>query len=132
MNERLYRSTTDKFIAGVCGGLAEYFRVDPSIVRVLFVLLAFASGVGLLTYLVMCVVVPKRPVGEVGPPPEHLAGWNSYLPGIILVGIGVLMLIIHVFRWIHWHMIWPVIVILIGLALVFYHGGRSTREQHTA
>ena len=132
MNERLYRSTTDKFIAGVCGGLAEYFRVDPSIVRVLFVLLSFASGVGLITYLVMCMVVPKRPVGTVSPTPEHLAGWNSYLPGVILVGIGVLMLVIHVFRWINWHMIWPVIVILIGLALVFYHGGRSTREHHTA
>lgn len=57
--KKLYRSTTDRRIGGVCGGLGEYFAVDPTIVRVIFVILLFA-GVGLLAYLVMWVIVPRK------------------------------------------------------------------------
>ncbi len=62
MNDRLYRSREDRVIAGVAGGLAERLDVDPSIVRVLWVILAFLSG-GLLAlvYLVMMIVVPEQP-----------------------------------------------------------------------
>ncbi|MBI5266230.1 MAG: PspC domain-containing protein [candidate division Zixibacteria bacterium] len=129
MNEKLYRSTTDKFVGGVCGGLAEFFRIDPSIVRVVFVLLTLASaGTGIIAYLVMLIVIPKRPYGEETPATER-TGWNSYLPGVILIGVGAVLLIVKVFQWIHWHMVWPVILILIGLALVFYNTGRSRKEQ---
>lgn len=58
--EKLYRSTVDKKIAGVCGGLAEYFNVDPLLIRIIFVVLLFA-GVGLIAYLIMWFMVPKRP-----------------------------------------------------------------------
>jgi phage shock protein PspC (stress-responsive transcriptional regulator) len=57
---RLYRSTTDRKIAGVCGGLAEYFEVDPVLVRGIFVALAIAGGVGVVLYAVLWMVVPKR------------------------------------------------------------------------
>ena len=56
---KLYRSTTNRQIAGVCGGIAEYFGIDPVIVRVIFVVLFF-TGVGLLLYLIMWVIVPKK------------------------------------------------------------------------
>lgn len=129
MNEKLCRSTTDKFVGGVCGGLAEFFRIDPSIVRVVFVLLTLASaGTGVIAYLVMLIVIPKRPLGEAAPAVER-TGWNSYLPGVILIGVGAVLLIVKVFQWIHWHLVWPIILILIGLALVFYNTGRSRKEQ---
>lgn len=58
MERRLYRSRTDRMIWGVCGGLAKYLNLDPTLVRILFVLLIFASGVGILAYIIMAIVVP--------------------------------------------------------------------------
>ncbi len=58
MEKRLYRSRSDRMIWGVCGGLAKYFDIDPTIVRIIAVLLAFASGVGVLAYVILAVVVP--------------------------------------------------------------------------
>ena len=59
-NKRLYRSTTDRQIAGVCGGLAEYFGIDPTIVRILFVLATLAGGPGLIAYIVLALVIPDQ------------------------------------------------------------------------
>lgn len=63
MTKRLYRSRKERMVAGVCGGLAEYFDIDPTIVRLVFVLLALAGGPGLVIYIVMAIVVPEEPVG---------------------------------------------------------------------
>lgn len=62
MNKRLYRSRTNRKIAGVCGGLAEYFNIDPTIIRVIAVLLLLPGGVpGLLPYIILWIVVPESP-----------------------------------------------------------------------
>jgi len=58
MEKRLYRSRSDRMLWGVCGGLAKYFGMDPTIVRVLAVLLIFANGLGILAYVIMAIVVP--------------------------------------------------------------------------
>jgi phage shock protein C len=58
---RLYRSRTDRKLAGVCGGLAQYFNTDATLMRVLFVVLALLGGPGLLIYLVLWIVVPEEP-----------------------------------------------------------------------
>jgi phage shock protein C len=60
---RLYRSRSNRMLAGVCGGLAQYFNIDPTLVRVLFVVLAVLGGSGLLIYLVLWIVVPEEPQG---------------------------------------------------------------------
>ncbi len=65
--KRLYRSRTNKIIAGVCGGLAEYFSIDPTIVRIAFVLFAFAWGAGIFVYLVMMVIIPLEGKDEAAP-----------------------------------------------------------------
>lgn len=57
-NKRLARSSTDNRIFGVCGGLGEYFNIDPTFIRLAFVLLFFARGVGFLTYLAFAIVLP--------------------------------------------------------------------------
>ncbi len=65
MTKRLYRSRKEKVIAGVCGGLAEYFKVDPVIIRVLFVILLLPGGFpGFIPYIVMWVIVPLEPTGS--------------------------------------------------------------------
>lgn len=59
--KRLYRSRKERRIAGVCGGIAEYLAVDASLVRILWVLLAFAGGPGVLLYIIMAAVLPEEP-----------------------------------------------------------------------
>jgi len=60
--KRLYRSTTDRKIAGVCGGLAEYFNIDPTLVRVIFVILLLPGGLpGFVPYVILWIVVPWKP-----------------------------------------------------------------------
>jgi phage shock protein C len=62
MDDRLYRSTDDRMLAGVAGGLAEMWDADPSVVRIVWALLAFfTGGIALLVYIVMAIVVPERP-----------------------------------------------------------------------
>ena len=59
-SRRLYRSRTNRSIAGVCGGLGEYFKVDPTLIRILFVLFALAGGPGLLAYIILWLVMPEE------------------------------------------------------------------------
>jgi phage shock protein C len=69
MNGRLYRSRDERVLAGVAGGLAEYLDVDPSLVRVVWVILAlFSGGAFLLIYIVMALVVPEEPWAPVASP----------------------------------------------------------------
>jgi phage shock protein C len=58
---KLYRSKTNRKLAGVCGGLAQYFNIDATLIRVLFVLLAVLGGSGLVLYVAMWIIVPKEP-----------------------------------------------------------------------
>ena len=60
MEKRLYRSRSDRMVWGVCGGLAKYFDMDPTIVRIIAVLLLFANGLGILAYIIMAIVVPQE------------------------------------------------------------------------
>lgn len=62
MTKRLYRSRDNQMIAGVCAGLAEYFAIDPVIIRIAFVLLSFAHGLGILLYIVLWLLVPEKPL----------------------------------------------------------------------
>lgn len=59
---KLYRSRTDRTVGGVCGGLGEYFGVDSTLVRLLFVIFALAGGPGLLAYIILLLVVPEEPM----------------------------------------------------------------------
>ena len=58
MNKRLYKSNDNRMIDGVCGGIAEYFDIDPTLVRVMFCAL---GGSGILAYIIAAVVIPRRP-----------------------------------------------------------------------
>ncbi|MCA9325368.1 PspC domain-containing protein [Candidatus Saccharibacteria bacterium] len=61
MQKRLFRSKSQRMIGGVCGGLAEYFDVDPTLVRLIAVLLIFTAGGGVLAYLVLWIIIPENP-----------------------------------------------------------------------
>ncbi len=60
-NKRLYRDASDKMVGGVCSGLANFFGIDPTVVRLAFVLLTLLGGHGVLIYLVLWLIVPLAP-----------------------------------------------------------------------
>jgi len=81
VDDRLYRSTTDRSLSGVCGGLAVWLGLDPSLVRVVWVLLALMSGgIFVVLYIVMAIVVPEAPPGWVPrsrmQPPGQAPSWG--------------------------------------------------------
>ncbi|NVB43203.1 PspC domain-containing protein [Pseudenhygromyxa sp. WMMC2535] len=67
MSERLYRSNENRMLLGVCGGIAERLDLDPTMVRLAFVLFAIMGGTALLAYLVMALVIPRNPALTAGP-----------------------------------------------------------------
>ena len=148
-NQRLYRSTSDRMIAGVCGGLGKYFNVDPTIVRLAFLLLFFLGGGGFVLYLILWIVVPDEQ--RLSSTPQEVMQANTQemaqaakqfgqsmgqamgasssdvaqsatrsgpvLFAVILIGLGILFLLQNLLR-INLSQFWPVILILIGLALL--------------
>ena len=60
--KKLYRSNTNRKLCGVCGGFAEYFDLDPTIIRLIFIFLTLFGGGGVLIYLICALVVPKSPI----------------------------------------------------------------------
>jgi len=61
LNKKLYKSDTDKKIAGVCGGIAEYFNIDSTIVRLIWALVSLAYGTGIIAYIICAFIIPDKP-----------------------------------------------------------------------
>lgn len=61
MNKRLYKSSHDRKVAGVCAGIAEYFSIDPTLVRVAWVIFTAMAGAGLIAYIACAIVMPNHP-----------------------------------------------------------------------
>ena len=100
MPKRLYRSRTERWIAGVCGGLSDYFNVDVMALRVAFALLALWNGFGVVVYLLLVILLPEEPLTEVVtepglPPPldEDEPQRRARLLGSMLVLGGAYLLI---------------------------------------
>lgn len=61
MSKKLYKSTTDRKLCGVCAGIANYLNIDPTVVRLLSALITFLGGAGLIAYIVCALVIPDEP-----------------------------------------------------------------------
>lgn len=129
MSRKLYRSEDNKVIGGVCGGVGDYLDIDPTLVRIVTVILFFATGIGpiLLAYIVGLIIMPKRPL-EIEPEPvqREYASWHKYLPGMILIAIGVMFLMHDMWWWFNFDAWWPLLLVLGGLFLIF----RKRKEHH--
>ncbi len=147
MNKKLYRSNRDKMLGGVAGGLAEYFAIDPTLVRIIFVVSLFAGGAGVIAYIIMWIVVPEEPFTfpssgtqtntgkdeESGTEPDQTGQPDpeqytmavneqkhkrSSILGIILVVIGLLFLLDNFIPRIYFGDFWPLILVAIGVGLL--------------
>ncbi len=65
MYKKLYRSTSDKWLGGVCAGVAKYFNIDPLVVRLLTLVAVFGYGCGLLVYIIGWILIPQEPAGNI-------------------------------------------------------------------
>ena len=115
---RLYRSTDQRVVAGVCGGLGEYLSLDPVWFRIGFVVLALAGGSGVLIYLLMWLIIQRQPDGYVPPP----AAEKRQIPGAAILGVvfmvvGTIALVNTVAPWMGQY-VWPVVLVVGGLALL--------------
>jgi len=129
---RLYRSTSDKVIGGVSGGLADYLNIDPVVIRILFVLLFLFGGSGLLVYVILWIVIPAEPLGfkvagdqnkdavtEEPEPTEKSRRTNtSMVAGVLLIAFGLLFLASQLIP--HYNIVdfWPLLLILAGVLLI--------------
>ncbi len=119
---RLFRGRNDRMIAGVAGGLGQYFNVDPVLVRLGFVLLGLGTGIGVVAYIVMAIIVPERPVGEEEPTITSSIGSlrGRETAGYILLGLGALLLAsnLGLFRLLVGNRLWPAVLIGAGVLLL--------------
>ncbi|MDO8507081.1 MAG: PspC domain-containing protein [bacterium] len=131
----LYRTGKNRVVAGVCGGTAEYFDIDPGIIRVLWLLSVLAAGAGIWAYLVAWLIVPESPEGgrkhfrmnskievkkEKKNMPEGLSlHGKSSVFGLSLMIIGVIFLANNFLPQLRLDKYWPIIPIALGLVLIF-------------
>ena len=131
MNRRLYRCSHDRRIAGVAAGVAEYFDLDPTLVRVLWFVSIFFGGLGLLLYIGMAIIVPLEPhpagaEGEVAIQPEghrHAARgdgrWTTFFGAVLILFGGVALVDAFLPAWQDaYRFLVPAFVIGIGVLLV--------------
>lgn len=138
-HKRLHRSTNESMLFGVAGGMAEYFDVDPTLVRIAWVVLTFASaGIALIAYLILAIIMPKHalpqhartPTADVStessdpdydaPPAGRRWSRGRTLLGGVLVVMGVLFLLnsLGALHWWRWDIFWPVVIIAVGVAIL--------------
>lgn len=148
MANRLYRSTTDSMLGGVCGGLGAYFNFDPNLIRLLFVVLAVAPGIGIPAYIALWLLVPEasetdgttlrervregademaeqaRNFGDkLRDRSDSSTSKTSFAVGAVLIVVGIGFLLRNLgFTWMNWVArvwVWPSLLIVVGLIFLW-------------
>lgn len=130
---RLLRSRSDRMIAGVCGGLGEYFDMDSNIVRIIVGISVFFGGLGAIFYIAAIFIVPENP-SESGAAKTPAMN-NTLFWGMLFVGAGLILLLRELdffnliyFPNVDWTLVWAIFFIIVGGALM-YDQWRKDQEQ---
>ncbi|MCL5666769.1 MAG: PspC domain-containing protein [Patescibacteria group bacterium] len=153
--KKLYRSKSDRIIAGVCGGLGEYLNIDPILFRIIFLVLLFAGGSGFWLYLLLAIIIPNEPGGytanaeknnsrihdfadEMRENVQNFAhevrggSRRNFNQGRVLIGaaiviIGAIMLLDQFFPIyrMFWKFFWPSLIIVLGIFILAKAGRRQ-------
>ncbi|MBI2773869.1 MAG: PspC domain-containing protein [Chloroflexi bacterium] len=124
MQKRLERSATDRVFSGVCGGLAQYFSIDPTFVRAFFVIGSLLTAFLLtIVYIVLIVVMPlpgqPAVIGDLGTgvADERRGALVAY----VLIGLGLVFLLgnFGLFSVLQWKVLWPLVLVGLGVLLLF-------------
>lgn len=157
MYKKLYRSVTDKMVGGVCGGLAEYFAVDPVIVRLIFVLAVIFGGSGIIAYIILWIIIPQKPYiitpfNYEQPKPESNSEQKtdekksensqfnlnivnekpqnnrSVYAGVFLILLGGIFLLDNFVPHFHFGDFWPLVLIGLGIAIILNSKNKIVNE----
>lgn len=140
---KLYRSKSNRVIGGVCGGIAEYFNIDPILIRIAWVFISLFAGAGIIAYIIALIIIPDNPRQEATQSAGKSSGDAAKLWGSALIIIGGILLLkqMGVFYHFHWWSIpWQgflaVILVGLGIYLIFNQKkqpdieAEDTDEQH--
>lgn len=136
---KLYRSRRDRIIGGVGGGLADYFAVDPLLVRAAFIIASFIGGSGIIAYILFMLLVPQESAIRDGAQDassgrsyagldqaediQHSRNWagqrrNAFALGLIALGLILFANEIFPIRLIRWDLFWPLLLVFIGFSVI--------------
>jgi len=128
MEKKIYRSQKNKVIGGVCGGIGEYFDIDPVLIRLIFIILFFSFGIGFLGYIIAWIIIPEKPLDnasiEVDKDEKTIKRQKekrTKVVGYILFGLGIFF-ILNLWFSINLKLspeFLAIAIILIGLILIF-------------
>ena len=128
MEKKLQRDTQHKVIGGVCAGLANYFDIDATLLRLLLAFMILFAGTGFWLYIILWIVMPagvySPPTAETvdalmeDTPQRPEVNKGSLIIGLILIGLGALGLLHRFVPAFNWQMVWPIILIVLGLVLL--------------
>lgn len=137
MSKKLYRSRNDKVLAGVCGGIADYFGIDSALVRIAWVVFTLIGGAGIIAYIICAIVFPEgSSYSSQVSDDEYVVGAKNYqeknyedenenneknrmLIGAILIALGGLFLIKRYVYWFDLGKLWPVALIILGVFIIY-------------
>jgi len=132
MAKKIYRSRKDFMIAGVCGGIAEYFEIDSTLVRLLAILVVLLGGVGVIAYIIAWIIIPQNPEQETERSKDYdrveeidinqeegkKDNYKHVWGGLILIFLGLFFLMRSFFPRFILVNFWPIILIAIGIVLI--------------
>ena len=137
-NRKLYRSRENAMLGGVCAGLADYFNIDSSLLRLATVLLVFPGGLSFWVYVVAWIIIPQKPLPVTDMDSNALTPQTGdetviddidekkendktkFIVGIVLVVMGIFFLMntLNIFVWFSFFKLWPIVLIIIGAVIL--------------
>lgn len=145
MSDNLYRTRINKVIGGVAAGIAEYFKIDLMLVRILFIILTIFNGIGLLIYIVLWIILPMKPYNEyvfnMGIDPNEEENPDSFRQmeksrnkgalffGVLLILLGVLFLFENMIPDFSFFDIFPLVIIGAGVYMILRATGKKHEKQ---
>lgn len=134
MNGKLYKSNRDKMILGVCGGLGQYLGIDPSIIRILWVIAAFIYGSGIFLYFIVGIILPEEDTIEGGIPYKAQQETSteqqdhSKTIGILLVCLGAFFILRKFIGILDFQYLFPIVFIILGIFMIGKGRGKDHEE----
>lgn len=141
--KKLQRDTVNRVIAGVCSGLADYFNIDATVVRILFIIAFLFLSFGFWLYLLLWIFIPQKPFGntsnnnqygdtiDITPNNDGKSSNSAIVSSAILILLGTILLINNFypinFSWLR--RLWPVLLIIAGILIIILNSNRKDDER---
>ena len=134
-DKKLYRSQSNRMIGGVCGGIAEYFGLDATLIRIIWIAISLVGGFGLLIYIASLFIIPNNPDQSPGEKSENLIKDKNLFWGSLLVIVGLFLILrqmglFYTFQFWHvpWQSVWAIVLIALG-GILLYNRSKSSQGK---